>query len=77
MYAVIVYEDSLHLEIRLLAVLLVFELNEGVLKTILSSFISNNFAGYDFAKATEDQIQILIYEAVSYGSSLVMTSEYD
>ena len=52
-YAVIVYQDPLHLEVCLLAVFLILELDEGVLKTVLGTLISNNFAGYDFAKSTE------------------------
>ena len=59
-YTVIVYQDPLHLEVCLLAVLLVLELDEGVLKTVLGALISNDFAGYDFAKSTEYQIEIFV-----------------
>ena len=63
-YTVIVYQDPLHLEVCLLAVLLILELDEGVLKTILSTLISNNFARYYFAKSTEYQIEIFVYKFV-------------
>jgi len=57
----IIYENSLHLEICLFAILLVFELNKGVLQTVAGPFISNDFTGDDFAESTEDQVKILIY----------------
>ena len=60
MYAVIIDQYTLHLEIRLLAVLLVFEFDEGILKAFLGSLVSDNFARYDFAKSTEDQIKIFV-----------------
>lgn len=39
----IIYEDSLHLEICLFAILLIFELDEGVLQTVAGPFVSNDF----------------------------------
>ena len=59
-YTVIVYQDPLHLEVCLLAVLLILELDEGVLKTFLGTLISNHFARYDFAEPTEYQIEIFV-----------------
>ena len=60
MYAVVVYQDPLHLEVCLLAVLLILELDEGVLKAVLGALISNDFARYDFAESTEYQIEIFV-----------------
>lgn len=52
-YAMIVNQNSLHLEIRLLTVLLMFKLDKGVLKTVFGSLVSNDFAGYNLAKPAE------------------------
>ena len=56
MNAMVIYQYSLHLEIRLLAVLLVLELDECVLQTVFCALVPNDFAGHDWTKAAEDGI---------------------
>jgi hypothetical protein len=58
---VIVYQHSLHFEIGLFTVFLVFKFYERVLQTVTGPLISDNFAREDFPEATEDQLKILIY----------------
>ena len=53
MYTVIVNQNPLHLEISLLTILLMLKLDEGVLKAVLGSLVSNDFTGYNFAKPAE------------------------
>lgn len=67
MDSMIVDQDALHLEVGLLTGFLVFELNEGILKTIAGAFVANDFTGEDFAEAAEDQIQVVICNKVSRG----------
>jgi hypothetical protein len=45
MDSVVVYQDSLHLEISLFTILLVLKLYKSVLQTVARSLISDNFAG--------------------------------
>ena len=54
MNSVVVDEDALHFEIRLFAGGLVFKFDEGVLKTVASAFVADDFAGEDAAEARED-----------------------
>ena len=56
MDAVIIYQHSLHLEVRLLTILLVFELDECILQAVFCALISNDLAGHDRTEATEDSI---------------------
>ena len=44
MNAMIINQHSLHLEVRLLAVLLLLELYECVLQAVARSFVSNDLA---------------------------------
>jgi len=50
----VVNEHALHLEICLLAVFLVLELNEGILKTVACALVSDNLAGENVAETTEN-----------------------
>ena len=50
----VIYQYPLHFEVRLFAILLIFELDESVLQAVAGSFISDHFARYYFAKTTED-----------------------
>lgn len=59
--AMIVDEDALHFKVCLLAVLLVFEFDKGVLKTVTGPLVADNLAGQNLAKSAEDQFKILIY----------------
>ena len=43
--AMIIDQDSLHLEIRLLTVLLFFKLNKSVLQTVAGALIADDFTG--------------------------------
>ena len=56
----VVDEDPLHFEICLLAVLLILEFDECILKTVSCTLVSDDFTRKDFAEAAENQIQILI-----------------
>ena len=56
----VIDQHSLHFEVRLFAVLLLFKFDEGILKAVACSFIADNFAGYDLAESTENQFQIFI-----------------
>ncbi len=60
MYAVIVNQDSLHLEICLFAVLLILEFNECILKTVTGTLVSNDFARNYCTKPAENGVQILV-----------------
>jgi len=61
MNPVIVNQHALHLEVGLFAVLLVLELDKGILQAVTRTLVSNNFAGQDGAEATENQIEVLVY----------------
>lgn len=65
MNSVVINKHPLHLEVSLLARSLVCILNEGVLKTVTSPFVTDDFAGEDSAKAGEDQLKVLVYVVVS------------
>ncbi len=56
MDAVFVDKDTLHFEICLLAVLLVFILDECILKAVTGPLVTNDFARDDSAEAAKDQI---------------------
>lgn len=56
MDAVIINQHSLHLEICLLAVLLVLEFDKCILQAVFCALVSNDFAGYDWTEAAEDRI---------------------
>lgn len=56
----IVDQHTLHLEVRSLTVLLVGELDEGILQAVASFLVADDFAGKDLAKARKDELQILV-----------------
>ena len=56
MDAVIIYQDSLHLEVRLLAVFLVLEFDKCILKAVFCALVSNDFTGHNGTEATKDRI---------------------
>ena len=56
MNAMVIYQYSLHLEIRLLAVLLVLEFDKRVLQTVFGALVPNDFARHNWTKAAEDGI---------------------
>lgn len=56
MDSMVVNEHSLHLEIGLLAILLVLELDKRILQTVAGALISNDLAREDGTKTTEDQM---------------------
>jgi len=60
MDAMIVNKHTLHLEICLFAILLVFELDECVLQAVSCSLVSNDFTGQNLPKTAEDQLEIFI-----------------
>ena len=45
MYTVVVNQDTLHLEVGLLAVLLVFKLNECILQAVAGALVPDDFTG--------------------------------
>ena len=53
MYSVVVDQNTLHLEVSLLTILLVLKFDEGVLEAVLGSLVSNDFTGNNLAKPTE------------------------
>lgn len=44
MYSMIVDKDTLHLEVGLLAILLILKLDECILKTVTCPFVADYFA---------------------------------
>ena len=60
MYAMVIDENSLHLEVGLLAVFLVLEFDERILQTVTRALVSNYLTRNDFSKAAEYGIQIVI-----------------
>lgn len=54
MDAVVVNQNALHFEVGLFAGGLVFEFYKGVLERVAGAFVSNYFAGEDFAETGED-----------------------
>ena len=56
MDAVIINQHSLHLEIRLLAVLPVLKFNECILQAIFCTLVSDDFARHNGTEATEYRI---------------------
>ena len=61
MDTVIINQDAFHLEVGLLAVLLVFKLNKSILQAIPRFLVPNHLAGKYGAKPAEYQVEILIY----------------
>ena len=55
----VIYEYPLHLEVCLLTILLVLELDEGVLKAITRPLVFDDLARHDRPKAAEDSLQVL------------------
>lgn len=53
MNTMVINKDPLHFEICLLAVLLILELDERVLKAVPCTLVSNDFAGKYLAEAAE------------------------
>lgn len=45
MYTMVVNQDTLHLEVGLLAILLILEFDECILQAIASALVSNDLAG--------------------------------
>ena len=45
MYTMVVNQDSLHFEICLFTILLMFKLDKRILQAIASSLVSDDFAG--------------------------------
>jgi hypothetical protein len=60
MYAVVVDQNTIHLEIGLLAILLVGVFNEGVLQAITCTLVSNDLTAKDLAKSRKDELQIFV-----------------
>ena len=56
MDAVIIYQDSLHLEVRLLAVFLVLEFDKCILQAVFCALVANDFAGHDGTEATKYRV---------------------
>ena len=56
----IIYQYALHLEVCLLAVLLIFELNKSVLQAVTSPLVSDDLAGNYCAEPTENQVEVFI-----------------
>lgn len=54
MDAVVVNQDTLHLEISLLAIFLLVKLNEGILQTVAGALVPNDLARQNRTKAAED-----------------------
>lgn len=62
----VVNEHTLHLEVGLLAVLLVLEFDKCILQTVPSALISDHLARQDNPKATEDQLKILVCQVLAH-----------
>lgn len=60
MDAMIINEYALHLEVGSFAVFLGRELDEGILQTISSLLISDDFATKNLAEAAEDEFEIFV-----------------
>lgn len=58
--AMVVYQDSRHLEIRLLAILLVLVFDESILQAVPRSFVSNHFTGHDRPETTENEVKVFV-----------------
>lgn len=56
----IVDEHARHLEVRLLAVLLIFVLYEGVLQALFGPLVADNLTGDNWSKSTENGMEIVI-----------------
>lgn len=56
----IIYQHSLHFEVCLLAILLIFKLDECILKAVTGTLITNNFTRYYSTKTAEYGVEILI-----------------
>jgi hypothetical protein len=54
MDAMIINKNTLHFEIGLLAVSLMFKFNEGILQAVASSLVSNNLTRENGSKAAEN-----------------------
>lgn len=59
-YAMVIDEDTLHLEICLFAVFLIFKFYECILETLPGALVTYDLTREDFAKTAEDQVQIFI-----------------
>ena len=69
MNAVVVDQDVLHLEIRLLAILLVLEFDESILQRVASLLVSDHLARQDLSKTAEDQVEVLVWRVRQMGFS--------
>lgn len=56
MDAPIIEQHIIHFQISLFARFLLFKFDESVLHGIAAHFVSNDFARFDFAEATEDDL---------------------
>ncbi len=60
MYAVVIYQHPLHLEICLLAILLILKLDERILETVTSTLVANDFARHYSTETAEYGVQVII-----------------
>lgn len=60
MDTVVIDQDSLHLEIGLFTVFLVFELDKCILKTVARTLIPDHLTREYWSEATENQVEVLI-----------------
>lgn len=58
--APVINQHIVHFEISIFARFLLFEFDEGILHRISADFVSNNFTGFDFTEATENDLQIVV-----------------
>lgn len=57
----VVNQHALHFEVGLLAVLLMFKLDERILQAVARALVPNHLARQDGSEATKDQLKVLIY----------------
>lgn len=53
MYPMVIYENPLHFKVGLLTILLIFELDKCILKTVSGALVPYHLTGYDGAEPTE------------------------
>lgn len=63
--AVVIYQDPRHLEIRLLAILLVFIFDESILQAVARSFVPYHFTGHNGPETAENEVKVFVCKSLS------------
>ena len=60
MYAVIINQDRLHLEVCLFAIFLILKFDKGILKAVVGTFVPNDLTRYYGTETAKNCFKILV-----------------